>query len=193
MMKKTAFILCLACLIAVEFSCRKPKTYPEEPIINFKDFSTIKNSQGLDASGKISISFTDGDGDIGLNDGDTLAPYDSCSIYQFNYYIKIFEKKNGVFKQFIFIKNFNPCVFQDLYHICSPDFSTMLDSTYNARLKNITPETKSKALSGDIDLDLPFLIPCVTHDTVKFTIYIYDRALHKSNEVESPEYVISTQ
>lgn len=182
-----SFLLVIAC-----FSCRKPKHYPDEPIITFKDFKTVRNGQGLDQSGILSISFTDGDGDIGLRSGDTLAPFDTCSIFQFNYFIKIFEKRNGVFRQYVFVKNFNPCQLNDLYNVCNPAFSLTLDSTYNAALKDITPEGKSKVLNGDIDLDLPFLIPCVTNDTIKFRIQIVDRALHISNEVESPEYVIST-
>ena len=173
-------------------SCRKPKKYPDEPIITFKGFKTIRDNQGLDKSGVLSISFTDGDGDIGLRAGDTIAPYDTCSIYQFNYFIRILEKRNGVFRQYVFVKNFTPCQLTDLYSVCNPAFSLKLDSTYNATIKDITPEGKNKALSGDLDLDMPFLIPCVTNDTIKFRIMIVDRALHESNEVESPEYVIST-
>ncbi len=192
-MNHRILILIAGLIIFTGTACRKPKNYPDEPIITYKDFTTIKNGQGLDVSGKIVISFTDGDGDIGLRPEDTIAPYDTCSIFQFNYFIKIFEKKNGIFRQFVFKKNFNPCVFQDLYNICNPTFSTILDSTYNATLKNITPEGKSKALDGDLALDIPFLIPCVTNDTIKFQVQIVDRALHQSNVVESPEYIISTQ
>lgn len=192
MNKKTIYLIFFVVAL-ISSSCRKPKNYPETPIITYKDFIVTKNSQGLDVSGVLSVSFTDGDGDIGLRPGDTLAPYDTCSIYQFNYFIKIFEKKNGVFRQFVFKKNFNPCVYQDLYNVCNPDFSTLLDSTYNATLKDITPENKNKALSGDLELDIPFLIPCVTNDTIKFQIKLVDRALHESNVVESPEYIISTQ
>lgn len=192
-MNLKSLLLLVALFLITFLSCRKPKVYPDNPIITFKDFVILKNSQGLDESGKLTISFTDGDGDIGLRAGDTIAPYDTCSIYQFNFFIKIFEKRNGVFRQFVFKKNFNPCVFQDLYQVCNPVFSTLLDSTYNATLKDITPEGKSKALNGDLELDIPFLIPCVTSDTIKFQIQIVDRALRWSNMVESLEYIITTQ
>jgi len=180
-------------IILTGLSCRKPKSYPDEPIIAFTRFTTEKDAQGLDREGHIYFSFTDGDGDIGLRPGDTLAPYDTCSKYQFNFFMKIFERKNGVFRQFVFRKNFAPCMNVDLYNICNTNFSYMLDSTYNAIIKDITPEGKSKSLSGDVKMDLPFLIPCVTMDTIKFQIYIVDRALHESNVIESPEYIISTQ
>jgi len=191
-MKKSMLLILCAWMAFTVVSCRKIKSYPDEPVIKFKEFTTLK-SQGLDSIGNIVISFTDGDGDIGLRPGDTLPPYDTCSIYQFNYFIKIFQKRNGAFRQFVFKKNFAPCVNVDLYNICNPVFSTILDSTYNATLMDITPEGKSKVLSGELALELPFLIPCVTNDTVKFQVYIYDRALHQSNIVESPEYIISTQ
>ena len=186
----------LILVIVAVVSCRKPKHFPDEPVIVFKDFTTTRNAQGLDISGHITVSFTDGDGDIGLRSGDTLAPYDTCSVFQYNYFIKIFEKRNGTFRQFVFKKNFAPCMNVDLYNVClasNPALSPTLDSTYNARLRDITPEGKSKTLEGDLDLELPFLIPCVSNDTVKFQLYLYDRALHKSNVVESPEYIISTQ
>lgn len=192
-MRILKFSFCFLIIAVASSSCLKLKHYPETPIIEFKDLKTTRNAQGLDVSANLTISFTDGDGDIGLRAGDTVAPYDTCSIYQFNYFIKIFEKRNGVFKQFVFKKNFNPCILQDLYKVCNPVFSEVLDSTYNARLQDITPEGRNKSLDGDLNLEIPFLIPCVTNDTVKFQVYIVDRALHFSNLVETPEYVISTQ
>jgi hypothetical protein len=191
-MKKGLFLLSFIVLLIAGNSCRKPKHYPDEPIITFKEFFTTKNSQGLDEKAIFIISFTDGNGDIGFRPGDTLSPFDTCSIYQFNYFIKIFEKRDGTFRQFVFKKNFAPCMLVDLYNVCNPVFSETLDSTYNARLKDITPNGKSKVLSGDLSFEMPFLIPCVTNDTVKFQIYIYDRDLHRSNVLETPEYIIST-
>ena len=48
-------------------SCLKPEEYANEPKIEFVSFE----AQG-DSSGVFVVSFTDGDGDIGLNIADTF-------------------------------------------------------------------------------------------------------------------------
>ena len=60
-------------------SCLKGPQYPPEPSIallgyTFKDsLDDLGNPAHL---GMLTISFTDGDGDVGLNESDTTAPYD---------------------------------------------------------------------------------------------------------------------
>ncbi|MEY4928108.1 MAG: hypothetical protein RI894_2546 [Bacteroidota bacterium] len=70
-MKKTlkigtaAFVIALLCL-----TCSKPPDYPIEPIISFISFDKTDLKQGVDTV-YVKIAFTDGDGDLGLNIGDT--------------------------------------------------------------------------------------------------------------------------
>ncbi|MEO0404330.1 MAG: hypothetical protein AAF193_05625, partial [Bacteroidota bacterium] len=47
-------------------SCLKDNSFPPEPEITFKSFVVT------DGDAVLSIDFTDGDGDIGLNQGDTV-------------------------------------------------------------------------------------------------------------------------
>jgi len=60
-----------------QISCKKPETYPIVPHIEFVSFIKIINdqNQNIDNKGVLKISFTDGDGDLGLAEGDTLSPY----------------------------------------------------------------------------------------------------------------------
>lgn len=68
----------------------------------------------------------------------------------------------------------------------------VLDSTdLSGHLPYLTPTGNNKALRGDIEtaVGLPF---SVTNDTIRFEVFIYDRAMHKSNTITTPERIITT-
>ncbi|HNQ11811.1 MAG TPA: hypothetical protein PKH65_01140 [Bacteroidia bacterium] len=180
-MRKVIVIVLLSVLI----SCTKDDQFSEIPNIELKNiFKT--GSSVRDSSVFITLNFTDGDGDIGLKDTDTQAPYDTCSIYQYNYFAKIFERKNGIYKQFVFT-GFNS--------VCNAALSQTLDSLYFARIPFLTPTGQNKSLEGEITLEIPFLQLgyLVKNDTMRFEVFIYDRALHKSNVVTTSDIVLTTQ
>lgn len=56
--------------ILLAFSCTKPPDYPDEPVIEFLSLSrsTIPQGTNLNDTIWITIGFTDGDGDIGLEE-----------------------------------------------------------------------------------------------------------------------------
>jgi hypothetical protein len=117
------------------------------------------------------MDFTDGDGDLGLTEADSLPPFQDSGRYYFNVYADYFEKINGEFTQLTV--NY-PFPFGDTIH-------------YNARLPLLTPEGKEKAIKGTIEYDIAMNTGPKYSDVVKFRVYLYDRALHKSNEIETPE------
>ena len=56
-------------------SCQKPVEYPIEPKIAYEGFTYLMNPDStFSGQGIISFSYTDGDGDLGLNEADTLPP-----------------------------------------------------------------------------------------------------------------------
>ena len=70
-MKKKATIIFASLVSSLSFlTCSKPPDYPIEPVISFVSFSQTDLRQGLDTF-YIKFAFTDGDGDLGLNLGDT--------------------------------------------------------------------------------------------------------------------------
>jgi hypothetical protein len=69
-------------------SCIRQNSYPVEPHIAFVDFEKIDNETGKDYEGILTISYTDGDGDLG-----NLDAKDSTT----NYFIIYQEKQNGVY------------------------------------------------------------------------------------------------
>jgi hypothetical protein len=151
--------------------CLKQEVFPVEPQITFNGFTKIQDSTGIDNRGVIEIGYTDGDGDIGLADSDTVPPYD------YNLFMTYFEKQNGLFKQ-VEIVYFNDSTNQ---------FDTL---NMNARIPMLTPEGRHKAIKGIIQDTIFINNPLSSHDTIRFDIYIKDRALNVSNTVSTPEIIV---
>lgn len=167
MNKNSKVSLFVLFLLVVGFSsCLKRNDFQDEPQIEYLDFVKYQNTQGKDSIGVLKFKFTDGDGDIGLDQQDTFPPFDTSSVYYYNFYVKYFEKQNGEFVEVI---------------LAQPN---------NSRIPNITPEGQNKTLEGEIDIALYINNPLSNYDTIKFEAYIFDRALHQSNTIETPEIVV---
>lgn len=152
-----------ALLVAVlsATACLKTEEFPKEPHIAMKSFL-----QGTDAA-VLTISFTDGDGDMGLAQGDTLAPYNPGSRWYHNFFVDYYKMQNGewVEQQFTL----------PLYY----------------RIPVITPTGQNKALQGDIAVKIsPQVLPQSPGDTIRFSVQIADRALHESNKVYTEAIVV---
>jgi len=65
------------------YSCERDEQYPIEPVIEYLDFVKF----GTD-SASFRITFTDGDGDVGLAPEDTFYPYNTASKYYHNIFLK---------------------------------------------------------------------------------------------------------
>jgi hypothetical protein len=161
----TCFIFLLAGLFL--FSCRKNETFPIEPKVTFKDFII----QG--DSARLIFEFTDGDGNIGLEDTDILPPFNPESYYHYNLYIRYYEKNEA--------NQWNPGI-------------TLTGDTivFRYRVKPFLPATNSKGIKGTMEVSLsPFFYnPFSPHNaTIKYSIELIDRDLNKSNLVETPEII----
>jgi hypothetical protein len=155
----------LICLIfGGNWSCRKPDTYPEEPHIEYLGFATVGDSAVF------RISFTDGDGDIGLSQADTLPPFNSKGKHYKNLklYYQYLDTISGQYKYYITPK-------------------TQTDTViYAYRIDRINKIGTDKSLNGEIQvfLSAPYYLP--THKTIRFECQLEDRALHVSNKILSP-------
>ena len=151
---KVTFAAATALLLMA--GCGPKEKFPEQPLITFKSF------EQLGTSAKLTISFTDGDGDLGLDDSDVQPPFDTASTYYHNLFLNYEELQNGVWE--------------------APDL--LLETNY--RIPRITPTGQNKTLQGDIAVDLFWPIrPGSPYDTVRFEVMIVDRALNESNRVYS--------
>lgn len=142
-------------------SCLKKEEYPIEPLIRWESYAVLPDANGYDSLSFLKVSYTDGDGDIGLYNSDTVAPY------KYNFFVKMFQMKNGSLQEIIF-----------------PDTSL----NFNGRIPILTPTGRNKNIKGDIEMmiEIYFARPVLLSDTIAFEIYLMDRALHKSNVVSSP-------
>ncbi len=151
---KTNIILVIFMAIALS-SCLKKQTASPIPLIEFKDFIANKDTADL------LISFTDGDGDIGLTQNDTAAPNN------YNCFISYIEKQKGVWVKRI------------------------LPFDFNYRIPVINTSSKAKTIKGEIKIAIKpyYYDPFSKFDTIKYEIYIVDKALNKSNVISTPEII----
>ncbi|MFM2134723.1 MAG: hypothetical protein RL021_123 [Bacteroidota bacterium] len=167
---KTNIVFLVAVFALFSFSCKEPIEYPLEPVITFKSIATTQDAFGFDSKVYVSITFTDGDGDIGYyprESGRNASVFDDpASPYYNNFIVKTWIMRSG---------------------------NWMEDTTnVSARLPYMTPEGANKALKGEIQRELT-LPPQLVQDTLKYEIFIWDRSFNQSNTVTTSEIVVNTQ
>ena len=161
------FILLPAAVgLTLLFSCMKKESFSVIPQIGFADYFNMFDTTKIAKTGVLTITFQDGDGDIGLNPWELNPPFDTASYFYYNYFIDLYEKKNGTFVK-----------------------DTTLKPPLRYRIPNLTPNDPNKAIKGFIVDTIP-LNPAPVWDTIMFSMFIYDRALHKSNVVFTPEIIV---
>lgn len=157
-------------LFAVFFfsSCKKEEPFSNIPAISFVSFNKINDGSGVDNQGKLTIYFQDGDGDLGLDETDMYPPFDTASVYYYNFFVDYYKKKNG---EFVLL-------------------STMSELR-NARFPRLSDEVP-ESMEGEISVMLYINTYDFSsiYDTLKLECYIVDRALNHSNTILTPEIVV---
>jgi len=122
---------------------------------------TFKDFKANKDTANLFINFVDGDGDIGLTQNDTVAPNN------YNCFITYIEKQKGVW------------VKRDL------------PFDFNYRIPVINTSSKKKTIQGEIKIAIKpyYYDPFSKYDTIKYEIYIIDKALNKSNVISTPEII----
>lgn len=171
---KINIFLTISLLILLIFisSCDQNNNLSKVPAIKFEEYKLYKNAQNKDTALSLIISFEDGDGDLGLEQSDTLPPFNPGSRYYACMFIYYYEFFDSQFKE----------VRPEIAGI--PVGDTI---RFKYRFRNLTPNTPNKAIKGEIEWHTNQIEP-IKNNLIKFKVYIYDRALNKSNEVESPEF-----
>lgn len=158
-------LIALLLLLTAVTGCIKKEEYPIDPQISFGSYGVLPDVNGNDSIGVLTISYTDGDGDIGLYS------YDSVEPYKYNYFLKFLEWRNGSFQE---------------VQLADTSF------TFNSRIPILTPEGKNKNIRGDISmfLELYYAFMALKSDTIAFEVYIQDRALNRSNVLQTPAFLV---
>jgi len=154
------FILC-ALLLA---QCRKIENYPDEPQISFTEVIVKDSTDVLENKIKhVTLNFRviDGDGDIGLDEGDTLGPFSRDSAYYYNLFIKEYEKIGN-------------------------EFIEVEDNEFprNYRIPDLTPEGQNKTLIANVSVEIEYGYSDIS--PLRFTEFKYyfklvDRSFNFSN------------
>ena len=166
-------------LIALAFStvllaaCMKPVEYPIEPKIAYEGFTYIFNADStFSGEGILAFSYTDGDGDLGLNDDDTMSPFGPNDPYYYNMVVDYLKCVNGVFVKTPLLS----------WNQQTQSYDTV---SFNARFHRLRDNDDPKAISGTMEYTMPVQNPLSPDDTIKFEIHIIDRALHESNVIQT--------
>ena len=166
-LKKNFSLFIFLILIVSIFSCEKATNFSKIPIIKFKKIIFEENEDILgNKIKKIELTFSviDGDGDIGLEEllnQDTIV-YDT--LYYYNLFTTLYVKENGSFRV----------------------FETEVP---NYRIPYIEIQGRNRVLKADIKIDIEYAIgstETMPYDTIKYDLFIYDRASNKSNLITSP-------
>ena len=178
-MMKIRNLIGLIFLALAAFSCQKPVEYPIEPKIEYQGFTYLINADStFSGEGTIAFSYTDGDGDLGLDDSDTIYPFGFHDAHYYNLEIDYLKCVNGVFVKTPLVSPHVPT---------SPDDTLVLYDTvtFSARFKRLRDSEEPKAISGTMQYKLAVQNPLSPNDTIKFEIRILDRALHESNTIQT--------
>lgn len=154
------------------WGCTKSPSYSDVPAIELTNARQVRipDVPGSD-SFFFYLKFTDGDGDIGLSQADTNGSFSLNGGYYNNIIIDYFEFYGGA------------------YHRVKPVPSNIDTIQFAYRMPVLNDSKKKKAIRGDITVPISVDIPFIKSNQCMFRIYIYDRALHKSNVVETRQFV----
>lgn len=162
-MKKNLTYLLI--LIALAYgSCIDKPSYPSEPVIAYKDFIRYGSDPSNPDSVELVVSFTDNEGDIGLEQGDTHGLFKDGNIW-----LVYFFDTSGVWEAYD-------------TSVTTPQFDTFKVAY---RVPPVLPEgDPAEPMKGLIYVkQSPFI---KVFDKIKYEVYMYDKALHKSNLIETP-------
>ncbi|MCU0428881.1 MAG: hypothetical protein MUF42_02830 [Cytophagaceae bacterium] len=170
-MHTSRILITIGCLLFL-ISCNKKPDYPNAPTLEFNEERTFivrdqYNDLSLTFNDSIvfAFNFTDGDGDLGLDETDRT---DNTNI---NFMMEQFIKKNGVWSPSLDV-NLNPLVYKEQFQLLSPkEVKGPLDGIL------LNAKVFSHSQYGP-------------NDTLKFVAKIKDRAGNFSNTVETPEFII---
>ncbi|MFC6999482.1 hypothetical protein [Rufibacter roseus] len=158
-------------------SCYPEPDFDLTPSITYRGVEqyTRRNAQNaLFDSLVLVVRFQDGDGNLGLSatlPEDEAAPFNPGSEFYHNFLVNIYRKENG---EFVPIRVGNQAI------------------NYNGRFPRVSTDTRVEPLEGDIRFSLNIFRNNAIRqgDVIKFDIQIIDRALNKSNVVETSEIVM---
>ena len=138
--------------------------YPDEPVVDYRGFGLFISTDALGNKtliGQLSFDFTDGDGNLGLPPLIDTTDLNLPDTLKYNFFLQLYDLEG-----------------YDWVQIPEEDGGV---------LKYRIPYLDKQPLSGTMDLQISY--PIISHDTIFYTFYIYDRDYNRSN-TDSTEVII---
>lgn len=198
MLKLIVKVICLSLIILLANTCQNIPDFPIEPTITFKKISIIKN--GPNKSIILSLGFTDGDGDMGLDTEDTISPYQSkndifgnpTNLNYYNIFCTFLIEDNNSFKECKSLPSCSSITINSNYNILingvkkdtliSESLATILTRSSNARYPIINTDGRKGPLSGTLDYNI-LISDYFDNKKIRIQVYIKDRSLNTSNVI----------
>lgn len=166
------FVICMV-MLSLGSCCKSKDTVSFVPKLVLNGIYKFNSGNGYDSFVEIDLNYEDGDGDIGLTNADTLYPF---GMKQPGFYNLLVYYQQKVGSRWIYPMN-------PLLKI--PDTLVL-----HERIQNITPTGKSKAIHGNLIVTIPARPFSYRGDTVRFTIQLMDRAMHRSQMIITPSILL---
>jgi GH15 family glucan-1,4-alpha-glucosidase len=161
-MKNAAKIAIISLVLA---ACQNVNKFPDIPYVRLESYELVAANVDPDVPGEhivVKFYFTDGDGNIGLNDNQLDPPHcETCGHY-YNLFVNVNSKVDGAFE-----KTYD----------------------YNSRIKDLTPNAQYQVLEGHMIYKID--IANRASDTIMIDFYLEDRDINKSNVDMTPEVFVN--
>jgi len=164
---KKAILYTVILTFASLAACIEKPVYPSQPVIAYKDFLRYGADPSNPDSVELVVSFTDNEGDIGLEQADTMGNFKYGNIWMVYYYD---SANTGIWAAFD-------------SSLTTPQFDTFKVAY---RIPPVLPEgDPAEPMKGLIYVkQSPFI---KVHDKIRYDVYVYDKTLQKSNTIQTPE------
>ncbi len=150
-------------------SCMEKEEYPVVPALKYMSFTKFVHPDGFDTLGVLLVSYTDGDGDLGISEYDTT---------NYNFFVGYYVMNNGVLEP------------GTVYNNLTGKFDTI---NFNNRFGPLAPDGYVGWIKGEIeDTIVPLFDPRSTkeYDTIQFRVYMTDQAGNRSDTVITPLIIV---
>lgn len=161
-------------LISTLISCKPDlEEISNVPYIALESIEQLKNVDDKDSAILVTLYYEDGDGDIGLSETDTSAPFNFGSPFYHNLPVTyLVENSNGVYEELQNPNNNEPY------------------GNQHERIPNLTPAGKFKTIKGTITISLTANPVLAKPNKIKLEMKLMDRALNVSNAVSSSDIIL---
>jgi hypothetical protein len=154
------------------FCCNTDPIYPAIPEIEMGSVRIYKNRLGKDSMVILKINYKDGDGDLGLNESDSLPPFNFGNIGFYNLKIDYKVWENNTWKKII-IPQTNDTV------------------QFHQRFLRLNNTDKAKTVLGTMEIRIPASpYPGIKPETIQLSCQMTDRKLHYSNPITTSDIIL---